>query len=192
MLHVSRGSSYYSMVITSGRFLCYSPCTAGSFPSCVSSLRVTPLLPEESWFWKGEQGARADSVLGFCTTRAIQVNLRCRKEGCYEVPDIGDCWGGEKRQHASAFPEAQQLYQGSFIICLNCFYTSLRHTLLVTVRNMALSIRNFLLIWYSLLLYLSQLLKCNLSINDSHDLNQNETFVTEFNVSVRDNWLYII
>lgn len=136
MLQGSRGSSYYSMVITSGCFLCCSPCIAGSFPSCVSGWELClSVLPEKSCFWKGEQGARADSVLGFCTTKAIQVNLRCRKEGCSEVPSIQDL--RRKKATCLSFPRSWAIVSRKFASIV--FIPSLRHTLLVTVRNTVLS-----------------------------------------------------
>lgn len=116
------------------------------------------------------------------------MNLRCRKEGSYEVPNIGDkqatclsspgSWAVPSRR----FHFMPQLF---FYIPIDTHYWSLSEIW------HCVNIWDFLLIQSSCL-FLSHFLKCNLSISDSHAFDYNARFVTEFNVSVRHSCLSIV
>lgn len=80
VLKVSRGGSFYSMVIISGCFLCYSPCVAGYFPSCVqveSYVFVSYQRKVDS-----EKGSKVQGLTLFWDSVQLEPYisfLRCRK-----------------------------------------------------------------------------------------------------------------
>lgn len=158
LLQVSEGSSYHTA-------WCY-PVGAFSGTLCVADSSLAVLQAESHICLRAKLvlKRRAGCCLGFCVSRAIQVNLRCRREGSCEVPNTGNKQGTCLSSPGSwAVPSRFHFMPQLFLyIPIDRQYWSL------SAIGHCVNIWDFLLIQSSCCLFLSHFLKCNLSINDSH------------------------